>query len=114
MPPEASQKVGVALGSLENVPLHAVRLTPENGTCGWYIYGGDYSPDADFYQPLHVATCSSAVRTLSLTWHYRRGGVYCLRLTMRMSGSMVSCWSLKARNGHERSVDIDVIIAENR
>lgn len=55
MPPEANQKVGISLGSLENVPLHAVRLSPENGTCGWYIYGGAYSPDADFYQPLHVA-----------------------------------------------------------
>jgi hypothetical protein len=53
-PPEASQKVGISLASLENVPLHAVRLSPENGTCGWYIYGGVYSTDADFYQALHV------------------------------------------------------------
>jgi len=55
MPPKASQKVGISLGSLENLPLHAVRLSPENGTSGWYIYGGEYSTDADFYQPLHVA-----------------------------------------------------------
>ena len=54
-PPEASQKVGISLASLENVPLHAVRLPPENGTCGWYIYGGEYSTDVNFYQPLHVA-----------------------------------------------------------
>lgn len=54
-PPEASQKVGISLTSLENLPLHAVRLSPENGTCGWYIYGGEYSTDVDFYQPLHVA-----------------------------------------------------------
>jgi len=54
-PPKASQKVGISLGSLENLPLHAVRLSPENGTSGWYIYGCEYSTDADFYQPLHVA-----------------------------------------------------------
>ena len=55
LPPELDEKVGIALGSLGNVPLHAVRLHPENGTCGWYIYGGEYSDDVDFYQPLHVA-----------------------------------------------------------
>ncbi|WP_321939105.1 hypothetical protein [Paraburkholderia sp. J8-2] len=75
MPPEASQKVGIALGSLENVPLQAVRLTPENGTCGWYIYGGDYSPDADFYQPLHVAhlieRCPTIVPYLALPPRWR-------------------------------------------
>ena len=70
IPPEASQNVGISLGSLENVPLHAVRLIPENGTCGWYIYGGEYSTDADFYQPLHVAhlveRCPNIVPYLAL------------------------------------------------
>ena len=70
MPPEASQKVGISLGSLETVPLHAVRLIPENGTCGWYIYGGENSTDADFYQPLHVAhlveRCPNIVPYLAL------------------------------------------------
>jgi hypothetical protein len=37
LPPDAEQKVGIALGSLGNVPLHAVRIHPENGTSGWYI-----------------------------------------------------------------------------
>ena len=55
MPPESGQKVGIALDSLGRAPLHAVRLAPENGTCGWYIYCGEYSTDAAFYQPLHVA-----------------------------------------------------------
>lgn len=27
---------------------------PENGTCGWYVWGGDYSEDPEFFQPLHV------------------------------------------------------------
>lgn len=42
MPPEAIQRVGISPGSLRNLPLHAVRLSPENGTSGWYIYGGKY------------------------------------------------------------------------
>ena len=69
-PPEASQKVGISLASLENVPLHAARLRPENGTCGWYIYGGEYTTDVDFYQPLHVAhlveRCPNIVPYLAL------------------------------------------------
>lgn len=70
MPPGPDQKVGIALRSLGHVPLYAVRLAPENGTCGWYIYGGEYSADADFYQPLHVAHlaehCPSIVPYLAL------------------------------------------------
>lgn len=70
MSPEPGQKVGIALGSLSTAPLHAVRLAPENGTCGWYIYGGEYSTREDFYQPLHVAHldehCPSIVPYLGL------------------------------------------------
>jgi hypothetical protein len=53
--PDMDQKVGIALSSLGYLPLHAARVFPENGTCGWYIYGGEYSTDSDFYRPLHVA-----------------------------------------------------------
>jgi hypothetical protein len=70
VPPEESQKVGIALDSLGKLPLHAVRLPPENGTCGWYIYGGKYSTDSDFYQSLHFAHlrehCPSIVPYLAL------------------------------------------------
>lgn len=74
-PPEPGQKVGIALGTLDRVPLYAVRIRPENGTCGWYIYGGEHSTDADFYQPLHVdhldEYCPSIVPYLALPpgWH---------------------------------------------
>jgi hypothetical protein len=54
MPPDDGQKVGIALASLGNMPLHALRPYPENSTCGWYIYGGELSADADFFQPLHA------------------------------------------------------------
>lgn len=55
VPPNAEEKLGIALSSLNKVPLHAVRGLAINGTCVWYIWGGEYSPDPDFYQPLHVA-----------------------------------------------------------
>lgn len=54
MPPDAGLKVGIALGSLGNIPLYAVRFHPKGRTCGWYIYGGEHSTDTDFYQALHV------------------------------------------------------------
>jgi hypothetical protein len=55
MPAEPNLKVGIALGTLNLLPLNALRHRQENGTCGWYIYGGEYSTADDFYQPLHVA-----------------------------------------------------------
>jgi len=55
-PPVPSQKVGLALGSLHSRPLNALRHPPQNGTCGWYIWGGtEMSQDRDFFQPLHVS-----------------------------------------------------------
>ncbi|MGB4812803.1 MAG: hypothetical protein WBP13_10060 [Methylophilaceae bacterium] len=51
-------KLGIALATLHLLPLYASRYMQENGTCGWYIYGGEYSSDPDFYQPLHVAHLS--------------------------------------------------------
>ena len=51
---DAESNVGIALDSLHLQPLNALRLKQENGTCGWYIYGGQSSEDPNFYQPLHV------------------------------------------------------------
>lgn len=52
--PSGDEKLGIALHTLNQVPLHAVRLKIENGTCGWYVWGGEHSPDEDFYKPVHV------------------------------------------------------------
>ena len=52
--PAPSEKLGIALNTLGLLPLYAVRNKIENGTCGWYIWGGEYSSADDFYQPLHV------------------------------------------------------------
>lgn len=52
----ADEKVGIALGTLHLEPLNALRHPPENGTSGWYIWGGEeLSADPDFFQPLHAA-----------------------------------------------------------
>lgn len=55
MPVDLNLKLGIAINTLKSEPLNAVRLKQENGTCGWYIYGGTYSDDPNFYQPLHVS-----------------------------------------------------------
>lgn len=35
--------------------MNALRIRPENGTCGWYLWWGDeIGTDSSFFQPLHV------------------------------------------------------------
>lgn len=38
------------------VHLNGMRVRPENGTCGWYIWAGEeFSSDGDFFVPLHAS-----------------------------------------------------------
>jgi hypothetical protein len=53
-PPTAEAKLGIALQTRGRQPLNALRHPAERGTCGWYVWWGDYSEDAEFFQPLHV------------------------------------------------------------
>lgn len=53
--PAAREKVGIALQSLHLRPLNALRHAPGDGTCGWYIWAGEFSSDPEFFSPLHVA-----------------------------------------------------------
>jgi hypothetical protein len=56
LPSNSNDKVGIALNTIKLLPLNALRIKPENGTCGWYIWGGEnLSSDVEFFQPLHVA-----------------------------------------------------------
>jgi hypothetical protein len=48
-------KVGLAIASLENSPIYGVRIVPEGDTTGWYIWGGPYSTDPNFFEPVHTA-----------------------------------------------------------
>ena len=53
-PPSADDRLGIALSTLSQKPLNALRHAAENGTGGWYIWGGELSEDAEFFQPLHA------------------------------------------------------------
>ena len=53
--PSQFEKLGIALNTLGQVPLNALRHSAQNDTCGWYIWGGEVlSQDPDFFQTLHV------------------------------------------------------------
>jgi hypothetical protein len=54
VPVDPSERVGIALATLALTPLNAVRHPAENGTCGWYIWGGEMSQADDFFQALCV------------------------------------------------------------
>ncbi|MCI0358767.1 MAG: hypothetical protein L0211_09820 [Planctomycetaceae bacterium] len=59
MPALDDEKVGISANVKEGVvPLNALRIRPEGGTTGWYIWGGQWSDDPDFFLPLHVAHLS--------------------------------------------------------
>jgi hypothetical protein len=54
-PIDSDSKVGVALSTLDQFPLNALRHRPEGGTCGWYVWGGEFlSEEPDFFEPLHA------------------------------------------------------------
>ena len=56
LPPNLQEKVGIALGTLNLLPLNAMRHPPQSGTTGWYIWGGEsLSDNSDFFEPLHIS-----------------------------------------------------------
>lgn len=53
-PPSDDDKAGIALATLDQVPLNGLRHQPEAGTSGWYIWGGTTMNEAaNFFDPLH-------------------------------------------------------------
>ena len=38
--PADGDKLGVAMNTLDQIPLNGLRHPREGGTCGWYIWGG--------------------------------------------------------------------------
>ena len=67
-PPDS--KLGLALQTLGKMPINGLRHQPTGGTNGWYIWAGDYSPDKNFFAPLHTShlpqRLPEAVRFLGL------------------------------------------------
>jgi hypothetical protein len=81
VPPAPGSKVGIALQTLGQVPIHGVRVPPTESTCGWFLFAGEqWSDAADFYQPLcveHVAKyCEPALPFLGLApgWRFMTDG----------------------------------------
>jgi hypothetical protein len=53
--PMPGERVGIALATLSQLPLNALRHNREGGVCGWYIWGGEEMPnDPEFFQALCV------------------------------------------------------------
>ncbi len=46
IPPDPLDKISVALETLDQLPLNALRLSPERGLCGWYVWGGKQASHA--------------------------------------------------------------------
>ncbi|WP_374582836.1 hypothetical protein [Pseudoduganella sp.] len=55
LPYHQMEKVGIALATLSELPLNALRVKPVDGVSGWYIWGGEYSTANDFFEPLHIS-----------------------------------------------------------
>jgi hypothetical protein len=66
---------GVALSTLSLRPLNGLRHPTSGDTTGWYIWGGEYSDNPNFFQPLHIShLCESRpeiVKFLGLPPGYR-------------------------------------------
>jgi hypothetical protein len=66
-----SSKLGISDSALRgDLPLNGLRHPPEAGTNGWFIWGGDYSTDPEFFNPTHVShlkeTCPVVMPYLAL------------------------------------------------
>jgi len=58
---DPNHKIGISLNVKDRVrPLNGMRIKPESGTCGWYIWAGEVlSGTSDFFAPLHVSHVES-------------------------------------------------------
>lgn len=79
--PESDEKLGIALGTLDRVPINGLRHPRGIGRCGWYIWGGTEFPrDDDAFSALHVSHlpgyCPAAIRFLALPpgWRFLTDG----------------------------------------
>ncbi|KPC54577.1 immunity protein Imm33 domain-containing protein [Amantichitinum ursilacus] len=56
VPAPSKLKVGISKNVRDGVrPLNGMRINPEDGTSGWFIWAGEERSDAaDFFIPLHI------------------------------------------------------------
>ena len=81
-PPDPASKLGLSRLARTEVPIYGARHRVEGGTCGWYIWAGEWSDDVDFFEPTHVLhlaeTCPLALGFLGLPpgWRFLSDGEY--------------------------------------
>ncbi len=98
MTPTAGEKLGIAIASLDRDPIHGLRLSPEGGTCGWYIYGGMVLKILTSINPFMSAISGSTAPQSSLTFRYPPVGASCWEgMASSMCGSMRTCFRGKSR-----------------
>ena len=73
---DATDKVGIALRTLQLAPLNGLRHPRNGDSSGWYFWGGsDLLQDADFFEPLHAEhlaqQCPRVIRFLALPAGWR-------------------------------------------
>ena len=82
VPVDPGEKVGIARNVRTGIkPINGMRVLPENGTSGWYIWAGpELSTAPDFFEPLHIAHledwCEPAMQFLALPpgWRFLVAG----------------------------------------
>ena len=80
-PADDNLKLGISKQGL--LPINGLRLPPEEGTTGWFIWAGEeFSEDPDFFVPLHTVHLNDGVndlhKCLGLTpgWRFLIAGDY--------------------------------------
>jgi hypothetical protein len=52
---EVHSKIGLSRNfDIQRYPINGLRHLPEGGTTGWYIWSGEWSEAADFFEPYHL------------------------------------------------------------
>jgi hypothetical protein len=60
--PSPFLKVGIALSTLGQQPLHGLRNRPQSGMSGWFTWAGEQlSDERDFFEPLQHPSSRAAV-----------------------------------------------------
>ena len=54
LPPDSTSIVGLAIETLGESVIHALRHPPELNSNGWYIWSGEFSDRPDFFKPICV------------------------------------------------------------
>lgn len=64
--PMSMDSVHIALKTLHEAPINALRRPPAGSTSGWCIWGGETSsPDPDSFRPLHVSRLAERSPTVA-------------------------------------------------